>query len=79
MKYLYKLRAGTIHDEDGQPFQTYGVDCLSNGTILTSVEDIFLDSQMAETFVKLCNGINLPPAYLEVIAQKAVEEYHKIT
>ena len=78
MQYLYKLRIDVIYDEDKQPCTTYGIDCLCNGRIVAFVEDIFFDLQKAEAFVKLCNDTKLLPAYLETIAQNAVEEYHKI-
>ena len=79
MKYLYKLRADIIYDESDVPFTVYGVDCLSAGNIILSVEDIFFDLHKAEEFVVLCNSVNLSPAYLETMANNAVEELYHIT
>lgn len=73
MKYLYKLRTDTIYNESKPPIIVYGVDCLADGKIVLSVEDIFFDLQKAKEFVNLCNSVNLSLAYLETLAQNAVE------
>lgn len=76
MKYVYQLRTDTFQNENGKDITVYGVDCMSEGKILLSVEDIFFDLHKAEAFVNLCNDVNLLPAYLETMAKNAVEEQY---
>lgn len=62
---IYKLGSGYIFDEDGNAVVTYGIVAVdSEGNILKSVPDVFLDKAQAEKFIRLCNSQKLELIHL---------------
>ena len=63
---IYQLRSDTILDDKGISHTVYGVDLPSENI---SVKDVFCNRKEAETFIKLCNDLDLSPLHLQDVLQ----------
>ncbi len=74
MKYDYELITTKIHDEAGTSYEVYGILCKEKGTdsLLRSVYDIFCDISAAESFVTLCNHLELSPEHLDDVIEDII-------
>ena len=62
----YQLRSDTILDDKGISHTVYGVDLPSENI---SIKDVFCNRKEAETFIKLCNDLDLSPLHLQDVLQ----------
>ena len=70
MKYTYSIRQDTIQTEEKGPLVVYGIDLsVKNAGKITSIPDIFLVREEAESFVALCNRKQLNPTHLQEVIE----------
>ncbi len=56
----YTLRSDTVFDEQGVSHTVYGIELPSENI---AVKDIFCKQKEAESFIKLCNDLDLSPLH----------------
>lgn len=75
MKYTYRVRIGTVYNEEGSAYLSYGVEALNEkGEALDSVSDVFLNKDRAEQFVRICNRGELSLIHLKDAIEDAISE-----
>lgn len=62
----YQPRSDTTIDDEGKTRIVYGIELPSENI---SVKDVFCNRKEAETFIKLCNDLDLSPLHLQDVLQ----------
>lgn len=65
----YQLRTDENVDEENITHTVYGIELPSEGI---SVKDVFCNRKEAESFIKLCNDLDLSPLHLHDVVQDAL-------
>ena len=61
---IYRVNSAVIIDEQGKKREVYGIDAVSGGKIINSVENIFCKRHKAERLAEDCNKFGVDEVHL---------------
>ena len=60
----YHLREDYLQSEDNISYISYGIDIVSDNTILKSIKDVSLQKKPLEELITLCNELRLSELHI---------------